>query len=274
MKMLMCSIGSKKMEETLRFGAEVAKALAGDVLFLGVVEKAQNVPEVRAAMERIARQLNETGVVSEIRVEVGEAEDVVLSELGKRPYDLLAVGALAGKRSRKALLGSVAMRIIEQVRCSVLVIKGERTKVRRVLICASGRELGQMVIWAGTAVACGAGAHATLLHVVDAMPAMYAGLGQMEESFEELLLSGSETARELKWAAKVVETECRISEFKLSRGTVPEQILAEGKSGDYDLIVLGSSRASGGLVRALMGDVSRDIVHRADRPVLVVAPRA
>ena len=71
---------------------------------------------------------------------------------------------------------------------------------------------------------------------------------------------------------QVVKAECDISELKLRRGIVTEEILREAQYGDYDLIVLGSSRYSGGLVRALMGDVTREILKRAERPVLVVRP--
>ncbi|MFN2185852.1 MAG: universal stress protein, partial [Anaerolineae bacterium] len=77
---------------------------------------------------------------------------------------------------------------------------------------------------------------------------------------------------ELKWAAQVVKAECEISELKLRRGIVADEILREGKYGDYDLIVIGSSRSAGGIVRALMGDLTREMVTRAERPVLVVRP--
>ena len=87
-----------------------------------------------------------------------------------------------------------------------------------------------------------------------------------------MLQSDTERARELKWAAQVVKAECDISELKLRRGIVADEILREGRMGDYDLIVLGSSLSAGGVVRALMGDLAREIVTRAERPVLVVRP--
>jgi nucleotide-binding universal stress UspA family protein len=132
--------------------------------------------------------------------------------------------------------------------------------------------VGHLSVWAGAAIACGAGAQATVLHVVDALPSMYTGLEQMEETLAELLQSDTGKSRELKWAAQVVKAECDISELKLRRGIVADEILREGRMGDYDLIVLGSSRSAGGLVRALMGDLAREIVTRAERPVLVIRP--
>jgi nucleotide-binding universal stress UspA family protein len=95
----------------------------------------------------------------------------------------------------------------------------------------------------------------------------------MEETLAELLKTDTDMGRELRWAAQVVKAECKASELKLRRGLVADEILQESQSGDFDLIVLGSSRSAGGLTRALMGDVTRDIVCRAERPVLVVRPK-
>jgi nucleotide-binding universal stress UspA family protein len=58
----------------------------------------------------------------------------------------------------------------------------------------------------------------------------------------------------------------------LRRGIVADEIVKESEVGDYDLIVLGSSRSAGGLVRALMGDVTHKVVNLVERPVLVVRP--
>ncbi len=256
----------------MRFGLEVAKALSAETTLLGVIDKKRNAEELGQILEEFAGKLRELELPVQVRVEAGDAEDIVVREMGVVTYDLIALGALGKKRSRRKFRSSVAMRIIERAQSSVLVIRGDHPSLSRVLICASGTEHGHLSVWAGAALACGARARATLLHVADAMPSMYAGLEQMEETLAELLQSDTERSRELKWAAQVIKAECEISELKLRRGIVAEEILREGQEGGFDLIVLGSSRAAGGLVRALMGDLTREIVTRAQRPVLVVRP--
>jgi nucleotide-binding universal stress UspA family protein len=218
-----------------------------------------------------AAEFARAGLTAELQVEAGDAEALVMDAMAASPYDVVALGALAKKRQRRRLT-SVAMGIIEHAQASVLVIHGERQRIRRVLICASGTEQGHLPVWAGAALACGAGARTTLLHVVDAMPSMYAGLERMEETLGELLQSGTERARELKWAAQVVRAECDISELKLRRGIAAEEILREAQQGDHDLIVMGSSRGANGVMRVLLGDLTRDVVTKSDRPVLVVRP--
>ncbi len=272
MKMLLCTIGSPMREVTLLFGICVARALAADLMLLGIAKSKDRVSPLAEELTEVATSLADEGLSIRVQVVSGEAEQVVLQEMERETYDLVALGALAGKRSRRRFFDPVVVRIIDQARTSVLAIKGERTQLAKILICASGTEHGHLSIWAGAGLACSANAKATVLHVVDALPAMYTGLEQMEETLAELLQSDTEKARELRWAAQVVKAECEVSEVKLRRGIAAEEILQEGQEGDYDLIVLGSSQVGGGLRRALMGDLASEVVTRAQRPVLVVRP--
>jgi nucleotide-binding universal stress UspA family protein len=271
-KMLICSIGSNRHEATLRFAAEVAKALHAEAMLLGVAARKQEMAPLDRALAEVAQDLAGQGLPAHVRVEKGNAEAIVTAQMESTTYDLVAVGALGGNRSRRSLFESVGMRIVERAHGAVLLIKGERTSISRVLISASATEQGRASVQAGTALARGAGASATVLHVVDAMPAMYTGLEQMEETLAELLQSDTDIARELKWAAEEVKAGCVSSELKLRRGYAADEILREGQVGDYDAIVLGSSRYVGGIVRVLMGDLTREVVGRAQRPVLVVPP--
>ncbi len=272
MKMLICSIGSTKSQATRAFSAQVAQALGAETTLLGVVSSDTEVEPLTVDLERTAQGLARHGLVSRVSVQVGSAEEAVVREISSTSYDLVALGALGVKRSWKGLLNSVGARIIERACSSVLIVKGERSELRRVLICASGTERGQLSVRAGIELACGAGAKATVLHVVDAMPAMYTGLEQMEETLSELLQSDTGIARELRWASRAVTGECPKSELKLRRGIVVDEILREGQLGDHDLIVLGSSYSASGLLRVLLGDLARKVVQRAERPVLVVRP--
>ncbi|HSJ56065.1 MAG TPA: universal stress protein [Anaerolineae bacterium] len=272
MHILVCTIGSKQRETTLHFSLAVMRALAGRITLLGVVSKERNAAELFTFLNEAAAELVTEGLEVHVQVETGDAESLVMAELEAGEYDLVALGALGGKRSRRMFLDSVAMRIVERARVSVLCVKGNRTELSKVLICASGTEMGHLSVWAGAALACGAGASTTVLHVVDALPTMYTGLEQMEETLAELLQSDTQTASELRWAAQVVKAECEVSEVKLRRGIVVDEILHEAQRGDYDLIVIGSSEVGGGLRLALMGNLAREVMVRADRPVLVVRP--
>jgi nucleotide-binding universal stress UspA family protein len=55
---------------------------------------------------------------------------------------------------------------------------------------------------------------------------------------------------------------------KVRHGLVVDEILAEARSGDYDLIVIGAQRQK--WQRFLLADLSHQIIEQVDRPVLVV----
>ena len=272
MRILICTEGSIQCEATLRFGAELAKVFSADTTLLGIAAKGQTGEQLRHVLDRTAQDLADWGLPVQVRLTTDHAEKVVTAELGRCAYDLVAVDALGGQRARHALLNLVAMRIVECSAGSVLVVKGGRSQLSRILICSSGTKYSRPSVQISSAIARAAGVQVTLLHVTEAMPIMYTGLKRMEETLTELLQTDTEQARELKWAVQLLRAEGGAAEVKLRRGMVADEILHEGRDGDYDLIVLGSSRSTRGLVRVLMGDVTRDVVSRAQRPVLVVRP--
>jgi len=63
------------------------------------------------------------------------------------------------------------------------------------------------------------------------------------------------------------------SESEILEGDAAEEILGLARLRDADLIVVGS-RDLGRVAGAMLGSVSNAVVHNADRPVLVVKPRA
>jgi nucleotide-binding universal stress UspA family protein len=62
-------------------------------------------------------------------------------------------------------------------------------------------------------------------------------------------------------------------EAEILEGNVADSIAELARSRGVDLIIVGS-RGPGGIVGALLGSVAEGVVHRADRPVLVVKPQA
>jgi nucleotide-binding universal stress UspA family protein len=59
------------------------------------------------------------------------------------------------------------------------------------------------------------------------------------------------------------------TEVHVRHGIVLDQVFAEARAGDYDLIVTGSSQAQGLLRHYIMGDLTRSILNHANCPVLV-----
>jgi nucleotide-binding universal stress UspA family protein len=279
MRVLLCTIGTDKSHATLAFGAEVAAALRASTVLLGVVRTPGQDGRARRAIAEVERWMADQGLPVEVdirwdeaAIRGDEAEDAFVRELESGTYDLVALGGLGKQRSWRAFFASVAVRVLERARCSVLLIQGKPRALERVLICTAGHAHSRAAVRMGSRLSCQTGAKATLLHVTEAVPSMYTGLDRMDEDLTDLLQANSDESREIRWAAELLETECRPAEIKLRHGVVTDEILEEQRTGDHDLIVIGSSKASRGLMRYLLGDVTRQVVNHAECPVLVVHP--
>jgi nucleotide-binding universal stress UspA family protein len=58
-------------------------------------------------------------------------------------------------------------------------------------------------------------------------------------------------------------------EAKVRHGLVVKEILAEAKSGGYDLVVIGAHQGKG-WERFLLDDLAHEIISYGDRPLLVI----
>ena len=140
---------------------------------------------------------------------------------------------------------------------------------KRFLIAIDGSPGAQEALRRGIALAREADAAVILAYVRHTPPAVLGAPFYQSALTKELGVGRAvltAASREASAAGLEVETE-------ILEGRPAERILDLSRSRDADLIVVGS-RGRGAMTGALLGSVSESIVHRGDRPVLVVKPRA
>ena len=140
---------------------------------------------------------------------------------------------------------------------------------KQYLIATDGSPGACEAVREGTALAREAGAAITLVCVRHSpLPVLGDPYYQRTLSEELTRAQGVVAEAAASVAAEGVEVETEILE-----GNPADSIAELARSRGVDLIVVGSC-GRGGIVGALLGSVSEGVVHRADRPVLVVKPRA
>ncbi len=139
---------------------------------------------------------------------------------------------------------------------------------KKILMPTDGSACSQKAITEGLEVAKSMGASVTFLYAVENISSTLwispESVPYGLELIEDLKRVGSEAlskARELAQAAGV-EAETKLVEAK-----PVEAILAEAKN--HDLIVMGTHGRSG-LDRFMLGSVTEAVLHRSDKPVLVL----
>jgi nucleotide-binding universal stress UspA family protein len=159
--------------------------------------------------------------------------------------------------------------VIKTIQPPVLVAMGERKQLKRFLVCTGGKEFIEQAVQFTGQIASALGASVTLLHVMAEPPAIYVDLVQLEENVDQLLESKSELGINLLRQKKELEHLAVPAEVRLRHGIVIDEVFEEVRTGDYDVIVTGTSQARGLLGHYIMGDLTRSILNRADCPVLV-----
>jgi nucleotide-binding universal stress UspA family protein len=270
MKILFCSDGSIQAEGAVRFGALIATACQAETSILGIVEKDGQEDAVLRALRRAQEILKEHHLNAELITKAGRPVREIIKRTQETKYDLVIIGA-AHKGTRGPLwMSARAYKIIESVEPPVLVVIGERTALRRILLCTGGTEQADATVNFAGEIAHRVNASVDLLHVLAEPPAMYVNLIKSEEDANQILESSSKLGRSLRHQKELLEKIGVPCEVHLQHGLVLDELLRELQRTEYDLVVSGSSPAHDRLRTYIMGNVTREIVNRAELPVLVV----
>jgi len=250
------------------FGSLIAGKTQSSVTLLTVIEDSKNMNAAQKIIEKAKSWIPGIDVQTSIRI--GAEVSCIFEELNSRPYDLIILKARQELQFIDFLKSKIGRKVARFSPISVLVLKQSHTKLDRILICTSGQENTEHLVAIGARLAQASQAHATLLYVTDPIPSMYTGLNKMEETLPELLQTATPIAKSLQQGVKILMQHQIDADLELRHGSVPEEILSEAHLGDFDLIVLGASKASIELSGRLLGDVAQRIVDQAQCPVLVV----
>ena len=273
MKILICSDGKPAADNATRIGGLVAGPSRAEATLLGIAEKPSDERPLRDALEAQAQSLRADGVAPEIVVRAGEPVRQILNQTSTTTYDLVVIGARRTGRKGLYWRSEKTYEVIKAIPPPVLVAIGECNRLKRFLVCTGGKQFIEEAVHLTGKVAAAVGASVTLLHVMAEPPAIYADLVRLEEDVNRLLESGSELGLNLRRQKEDLERLGVPAEVHVRHGIVIDQVFAEVRQGDHDLIVTGSSQARGMLQHYIMGDLTRSILNRANCSVLVARSR-
>ncbi len=196
--------------------------------------------------------------------DVQDPSSFVLDAATTVKADLIVMGTRDLAKLAEAFIGSVSHRVLVHSTVPTLIVKGAARAISKVLMAVEGQEdAARLQAWL-TAHPFKNPVSLTVLSVVSLPIADEHGMVEPDVAQDERTLKARQVVED---AAKALNG----TQFTASadvRGGDPAEIICEVGKG-YDLIVV-SSHGRKGVRRFLMGSVSEDIVHRADRSVLVV----
>ncbi len=245
---LIVAAASAAWTEPVAVAARLARDIGGTLAVLGVAPDGE---EIEAARRAIREELAAHDAVSgDVKVRSGSMTEQILAELSESFYDLLvADGRLDADRRQMA----AETEVLERGRTPVLFARGGPRAIRTILICTAVGEPGRTDVRFGGWLAARLKARVLLLHVArpESTPAPWVN-AHLERGVRTLHALGVQGDAQVRAAR-----------------TPLEGILAEARSGGYDLVVIGRHT---GPVRSVRGkdDVTFQVLRSIDRSVLVV----
>jgi len=222
----------------------------------------------RALVDGIAGQLAAQGVTATTEIRSAEPDNIpgaIAGAAAEFGADLIALGSRGRSDLGGLLLGSVSHRVLSRVDCPVLVVRPTRdrdpqSQIRRILLAIAGGDEVPHAIEAATAVARAADARVLVVHVRYLAVADTAAWVEPDSEANAVVAA---IVGQLRSAG--VEAEGRIAG---PSSFIARDIATAASEWDADLIVMGSERLSE-LRGFLVSSVDHEVIHLADRPVLV-----
>jgi nucleotide-binding universal stress UspA family protein len=272
MRILICSDGTDPADKPARLGGLIAGPSKAAVTLLGIVERPADEEPLRAALASEGQLLRGLGVEPETVIRAGEPIEQILEQTSASTYDLVIIGTRVKRRTGRYWRSPRTYEVICAIPTPVLVATGVCERLSKFLVCTGGKRHSDAAVQLAGMIAASVGASVTLLHVMAEPPAVFPDLVRLEEDVDALLASGSELGLNLRAQKEELEKLGVSAQVRVRHGIVLDQVFAELREGEYDMIVTGSSQARGVLRHYIMGDLTRGIVNRAQCPVLVARP--
>lgn len=261
--------GLIRSESTLRFGGIIAKLLKAQVTLLTVIDEDAERQTAEIKLEQAREMFPGFGVETKIYRSQDAAKEILI-ELEQENYAIVVVGSTGPGTLTSLLFRNVTKDVVGKASYPVLVVRGERKSVRRILICTGGQKIPKTMIRLGAQLAQAAEGEITLLYVTSPVPSMYTGMEEIEETLPELMQTDTIIARHLRLCVKLLD-KCGVpANLKLRHGVVVNEILREAFKGDYDIIVLGTHPFTPWWRDIITGNVTSQVINQAPCPVLVV----
>jgi nucleotide-binding universal stress UspA family protein len=222
-----------------------------------------NLSEYEKYLHQVAGKLGQTGDHIEVFVETGDIVEQITKTAQQQAVDLLIMSTHGRSGFGRALIGSVADKVINQINIPTLLIRPvsdeplQPPTFAKILVTLDGSTEAEQVLPFASVVAGRNKSEILLLSVPD----------ELQTEAQQDKLRQYLEAMALSFRATGVPTKTLVA------GSSPGYTIVEVANGEaVDLIML-ASHGRGGFARLMMGSVADTVVHHTRQPVFLVPVR-
>ena len=266
MEIMIFTNGRPSTFPVIEYGAWLGASFGTSVLLVGLDEdpSPSQIDEETHPLEAVFAQAVEAfkkaGVKYSLEVLQGHAEEVIPARVKGRDA-LVALGPLGRPPLKRLMSGRSFRHIMEHVVAPIIYVPQAKLPPKKMLVCMGG--LGYEVAAENLAVRVAQPSHAdlTLLTVVPPIDLDYPEARQMRENWQRLAETDTVAGKSLRRGLESARAAGLNATVKVRNGNVVEEILAEVKEGNYDLLCMGSPLSSNALRQLYTPNVTAEIAE-------------
>jgi nucleotide-binding universal stress UspA family protein len=271
---LIATNGSKGTWAAIEYGAWLAARMQAKVLLLGISEKpAPGAIDDHHPLDdifaRAVEAFQKNGLEYTLEIQKGQAEQVLPVRANQGDF-LTIVSPLGRPWLRRWLTGRSFRALMEGIKGPILYVPEVRLPLKNILISAGG--LGYEVDAENLAltVAALSRADVTILHVVPPTDLDYPTTRDARKHVKDLQDTDTILGRSLRKGLEIAEAAGLNAKLITRQGHVVEEILAQIKNGNYDLVCMGSRYSAHALRQLYTPNITAEVAEATSCPLLTV----
>jgi nucleotide-binding universal stress UspA family protein len=275
-EILVATNGFERTWPGIVYAAWLGKTMRVPLTLIGIIEQKQrpNIDEeihpLEGIFSRAVALFQESDLDYSLEIHEGQAENIIPEKAREKDF-LTILTPLGRPPLRRLLLRRSFRQLMAKIEGPILYVPSACIPPTHVLICLGGLEYGTTVEDFGLEIASSVKAPVTLLHVVPPIDMDYPEARTVRENWEHLSDTNSLLGRTLRAALDEARSKKDLKvDLKIRHGNVIEEILAELKDGDYDLVCMGSLYSAHGLRQMYAPNVTAEVAEVIGCPVLTV----
>ncbi len=270
--LLITTNGFKGTWPAIEYGTWLASTLDAKITLLGVTENLNPAAiddhhPLEDVFARAVEMFQQNKVAYSLEVQNGDAEDIIPRKA--RQGDFIAVlGPLGRPQIRRLLAGRSIRHLMEEIEQPILYVPQSRLPLKKLLVCIGGLGYEVTAEHLAMQIAIKSRAEITLLHIVPPLDLDYPTARTVNKNWKNLAETETPVGQSLRQALEIAKNDGLAANVKARQGNVVEEILAELKEGNYDLLCMGSSYSVNSLRQMYAPNVTAEITEGASCPVL------
>lgn len=270
--LLIATNGFGSTWNSIEYGAWLAATLEKKITLLGVTEHPNPAAiddhhPLEDIFTRAVGLFRQNGVEYDLEVQNGNAEEVIPRKAKQGDF-IVILGPLGRPQIRRVLAGRSIRHLMEEIEQPILYVPQVRLPMKKILICLGGLGYEVTAEHLAMQLAMKNRAEVTLLHIVPPIDLDYPTTKTVNANWQRLTDTDTPIGRSLRKALEIAKTDGLTATVKTRQGNVVEEILAEEREGNYDLVCMGSSYSANALKQLYSTNVTAEIAEGIKCPVL------